>query len=81
MEQFAKLCNPAKLYLVLAVIACIVALFQKMGIIAVAVKILFALLWTWVLNWLCKKGYAVVSWAFVLLPFIFILLAMLKLKK
>ncbi len=78
MDQFSRLCDPAKLYLVLTIIACVVALFQRMGVMAVIVKLLFALLWTWVLNWLCKKGYAMVSWALVLFPFIMILLAMMK---
>ena len=31
-------------------------------------KGLVALAWTYALNWLCRKGYAMVAWALVLLP-------------
>ena len=34
------------------------------------VKALYILFWTFVLNWMCKKGFKTVSWALVLLPFL-----------
>jgi hypothetical protein len=37
-------------------------------------KILFGGIWTYLLTWLCKKGYKSVSWFLVLLPFIMIAL-------
>ena len=83
MYKFSKLCTPAQLYLVLVVIGIIVGLFNHVSIMSVVMKLLFALLWTYLLNFLCAKGYAAVSWFLVLLPFIIIALAMigLKLKK
>ena len=33
-------------------------------------KILYIVLWTWLLNVLCRNGFAPVSWFLVLLPFI-----------
>ena len=43
-----------------------------------AVKILYVLVWTWILNIFCKNGYEMVSWVLVLIPlvlmFIFIAL-------
>ena len=33
-------------------------------------EVLYVLIWTYLLNLLCKKGYTKVSWLFVLLPFI-----------
>lgn len=41
-------------------------------------KVLYVFFWTWVLNFICKKGYKSVSWFLVLFPFIlsFILIAM-----
>tara|TARA_B100000674_G_C37933940_1_gene959362 strand:- start:1851 stop:2168 length:318 start_codon:yes stop_codon:yes gene_type:complete len=46
-----------------------------------AVKILYVLLWTWLLNLLCKKGFTTISWLLVLLPLIgmFVLIGMLLL--
>ena len=35
-----------------------------------ALKILYVLVWTWILNKLCSKGFTTVSWLLVLLPFI-----------
>jgi len=32
---------------------------------------LFVVVWAWILNWICSKGYGVLSWVLVLLPFVF----------
>lgn len=42
-------------------------------------KIVYVLLWTYVLQYLCSKGYSNVSWFLVLMPFIlmFMLIALL----
>ena len=76
MKDFSKLCTPAKIYFAIAVIASILALFNGIGMLAVAMKLIFAFVWTFVLGWLCKKGYTSISWALVLLPYVVILLAM-----
>lgn len=81
MEKFAKYCTPAKIYFVLSVIGCLIALFHNVKIVAVLVKFLFVLFWTFVLNWLCKKGFKAVSWFLVLLPFIMIILGALGLMR
>jgi hypothetical protein len=41
-------------------------------------KLIYIFFWTWVLNFMCKKGYKSVSWFLVLFPFIlfFIFIAM-----
>ena len=43
-----------------------------------AVKLLYVVLWTWLLNILCKKGFSSISWLLVLLPIIamFVLIGM-----
>ena len=69
-----KFCSPAKLYLLFSVVSCIIMLFNRMSILAVFSKLLFAFLWTLVLSWLCHKGYKSLSWFLVLLPFIMMLL-------
>jgi hypothetical protein len=78
MNAFNKLCLPAKIYLAIAVFAIIIGLFNGLTIMMVVSKLLFALLWTFLLGWLCKKGLSEVSWLLVLLPYIIILLAMLN---
>ena len=76
-EAFRKICTPAKIYFAIAVIAAIFALFNGTGIMAIAVNLIFAFIWTFILEWLCKKGYKSISWFLVLLPYIIIALAMM----
>ena len=76
MKEFSQLCTPAKLYFAIAVIASVIALFSGIGVIAVALKLIFAFIWTFLLSWLCDKGYKNISWFLVLLPYVIIALAM-----
>jgi len=78
MKDFGKLCTPAKIYFAIAVIAGIMALFSGISIMMVFMKLVFAFIWTYVLAWLCDKGYPSISWFLVLLPYIIIILAMLN---
>ena len=75
MSELSKLCTPAVIYLVLSVIAILMAIMKRMSMMTVVVKTMFVLLWTWFLNFLCSKGYSGISWFLVLLPFILIVLA------
>ncbi len=77
-KDFSKLCTPAKIYFAIAVVASIFALFKGVGVMAVAMKLLFAFIWTFVLGWLCEKGLKTLSWFLVLFPYIMIALAMFK---
>ena len=77
-KEFSKLCTPAKIYFAIAVIASIIMLFNGISFIAVFIKLIFAFIWSFVLGWLCKKGFTSVSWFLVLLPYIIIILASLK---
>jgi hypothetical protein len=74
--DFSKLCTPAKIYFAIAVIASVVALFSGVKVMAVVFKLFFAFIWTFLLGWLCQKGFRALSWFLVLLPYIFIALAM-----
>jgi hypothetical protein len=76
-SKFLHLCDPAKLYLVLAFISIIVMLFSKIKISIVLMKLIFILIWVFILNFICKKGYVGVSWFLVLLPYILMILALL----
>ena len=75
------LCSPAKLYLFITILGIIIALFSRIGLITVFIKLLFALLWTFILNWLCKHGYKTLSWFIVLLPFVIILVGCYQIKQ
>ncbi len=46
------------------------------------IKLIYILLWTWILNLICKDGYTNVSWFLVLFPFVllFVLLGMLMIS-
>jgi hypothetical protein len=68
-----RLCSPAMLYLIMATLSIILALIKRIKMISIVVKIAFVILWTWFLNFLCRKGYTDISWFLVLLPFIIML--------
>jgi hypothetical protein len=42
-------------------------------------KMIYILLWTWLLNFMCKSGYETVSWLLVLIPYVlmFLLIALM----
>jgi len=73
--NFSKLCTPALIYLVIAIIGILMAI-KRTGIMSGVFSLIFVLIWTWFLNFLCKKGYNVVSWILLFLPFISVFLFM-----
>ena len=81
MKDFSKLCTPAKIYFGIAVIASVIGLFSGVSIIAIFMKLVFAFICTYVLGWLCKKGFTSISWFLVLLPYIIVVLAMLNIYR
>ena len=80
-KEFAQLCTPAKLYLVIAIISILIALFNRFNLIAVAIKLIFAIVWALILSCLCDKGFTYLSWFLVLFPYFLILLAVLGLYR
>ena len=48
---------------------CNVSVFSNVAVIFI-IKILYIVLWTWLLNVLCRYGFKPVSWFLVLLPFV-----------
>jgi hypothetical protein len=74
-----KLCPPALLYLLLSIIPMMVLIFYNVGISMFLVELFFIVLWTWVLNFFCRKGFSILSWFLVLTPiFIFTFLIVLS---
>ena len=80
-KRFEELCTPAKLYFVLAVVSCIIALFNRVAFMHVAVNLIIAFIWTAALSWICGKGFSCVSWFLVLIPYIIMVLVFFKLSK
>ena len=80
-ETFKQMCTPAQVYLVIAVLAGLLALLNRNSVATVVVNLLFALVWTYILSWLCKHGYESLSWFLVLLPYIILLLGILGIMK
>ena len=70
---FSELCTPAKVYFVMAVFALVFELFRGISFGEVLINLIFAFVWTYILGWICKKGYKIVSWILVLAPIFFMI--------
>jgi hypothetical protein len=79
--DFSKYCTPAQLYLVLGVIGIISGFFANYSVETLLTESLFLVIWAWVLNWLCSKGFKAISWILVLLPFILVLFTYFFIKE
>jgi hypothetical protein len=73
-KEFEKLCTPAKIYFALAILSILMGLFSGFNIMAVLGKLIFAVIYTFILGWLCSKGWKSLAWFLVLLPYVLILL-------
>ena len=76
MKIFDKLCIPAKIYFAIAVICTIIVLLNGASIMYAFWQMVFAFIWTFVLGFLCNKGYTSISWLLVLLPYLLIAIYM-----
>ena len=73
MKSFSDLCTPASLYLAISTIALIASsMYSIVNVSGIIVKVLFILIWTYILNVLCKEGYPIVAWLMVMFPFMLI---------
>lgn len=69
MFNILKYCLPALLYFVFGVVKALWSIYREENTYVVIVRFAFTLLWCYVLNWLCTKGYEAVSWGCVVIPF------------
>lgn len=70
-----KLCLPALIYLILAVVQIISSLlYMSPTFMATVVSIVMVLIWTWLLNYICDAGFTIVSWILVLAPIFLVLI-------
>ena len=67
------LCTPAIVYLVIGILS-LIWYFTQYSFGTVLFKAIFVGLWTWLLNFICSRGYTYVSWILVLLPIILLIL-------
>lgn len=75
MSYLMKLCSPAFIYFIIAIIGILMSI-RRTGIVSGFVSLLFVMVWTWFLNFLCKKGYKMISWILLFLPFISVFMVM-----
>ena len=69
-----KLCTPALIYLVISVLVLVFLIFSGISALTLIMKSALIVLWTFLLNWLCSRGLAVLSWIILLLPVVLIVL-------
>jgi hypothetical protein len=75
--KMPKICMPALVYLILSVISLLMMIFNDFKLVATLIKIIFIVVWTWILNLICSAGYEWLSWVLVLLPFVIMLILVL----
>ena len=78
-KEFEKLCTPAKIYFAIAILSIVFGLFANIRVFALFAKLIFAFLYTYFLNFLCKKGYQSISWFLVVLPYLVMIFVMIDL--
>ena len=88
-----ELCSPALLNLVLSILGYLGLIYQNLTTksycvgnyecdtvtkpLAFIIKFIYIIVWTWILNILCNRGYIKIAWFLVLFPFIFLILVFL----
>lgn len=70
--RISDLCTPAMLYFVISIIMLIIGVFTNFNIMTLLIKGFFILVWSWILNFLCRNDLGIISWILVILPFVFL---------
>ena len=68
--QISNLCAPALVYLIISAVTLLFIFMQQFTILTIGLKVGFVIVWTWILNFICSKGYTTISWVLVLLPYL-----------
>lgn len=74
MADLQKMCTPAMLYFVFAVIALIINFLRTFNFGMLIITALIIMLWSWFLNFLCNMGFSFISWLLIIVPFLTYLL-------
>ena len=80
--MYRTLCMPSKVYLVISIFFLVLTVFAPnvfggMSVLGHVIHVVYILFWTWILNLICGAGYKWVSWVLVLVPYVFVMLAVL----
>lgn len=76
IESFKNLCAPAIVYVILVIVGILAQIMGGMATFFGTIGTVFvAIIWTWLLNFICKSGYIGISWVLVFLPIILSILA------
>jgi len=81
-ERFNKLCTPAQFYLVMSLVSLVIYFVNMMEhkdkmvtVPGIVIQSVVVLIWTCVLNWICKMKYGVkISWFLVFLPLLLLII-------
>lgn len=79
----SNFCTPAFLYFVVSTLGILGSLFMGGSAATIIMGFLWVVLFSYLLNWLCSKGYNMVSWVLVALPMllsVFMLMLMIANK-
>ena len=68
MTDFRKMCLPARVYLILAMVSIASMFFSTYNVMNLFESLLVTSIWTILLNFICKKGSSAISWMILLLP-------------
>ena len=79
-KEFKLLCTPAKIYFFISMLSIIFFIYHQFNLITLLINIIFVIVWTLVLSCLCDKGFTILSWALVLIPYFFLLFAFFQIE-
>jgi len=72
--RLTDLCTPAFIYFLIGVVGLAASLLMGMISIPLSlIEMIFIVIWTWFLNFLCSKNYTGISWFLVIIPYLFML--------
>jgi hypothetical protein len=83
-ETWNNLCSPAQLYFIMTALGFLFTAWgfpKSLSTSTVVYQGLIALIWTYLLGWICTKGWSGVSWFLVIAPVVVSILVMFTLKK
>ena len=75
----SNFCTPAFIYFVISTLGVLGSLFMGGSVITIVMSFLWVVLFSYLLNWLCIKGYKMLSWVLVLLPLMLSLFTLMML--
>ena len=72
-ETWNNLCTPAQLYFIITAIGFLFTAWgfpKALNMSSIMYQMLITLIWTYLLGWICTKGWSGLSWFLVIAPFV-----------